>query len=71
MAIRTRRDFSGKYPLITFRVRRDFPRPAPELVARFERFFVPDVSDLVGRMYTMDGSIRSLYSPPPSWSGRR
>jgi 4-hydroxy-4-methyl-2-oxoglutarate aldolase len=64
-----RQEFSGKYPLITFRIRREFPRPAQELVARFERFFVPDLSDLVGRMYTMDGSISSLYAPAPKLLG--
>ena len=64
-----KRDFSGKYPLVTFRIRRDFPRPASDLVARFERVFVPDVSDLVGRMYTMDGTIRSLYGPAPKLVG--
>lgn len=63
------RDWSGKYPLISFRIRQDFPRPAAELVESFKDFFVPDVSDLVGRMYTMDGSIQSLYSPPPKLVG--
>lgn len=60
-----KRDFSGKYPLVTFRIREDFPRPKPEHVARFENVFVPDVSDLVGRMYTMDDSIKPFYSPMP------
>jgi 4-hydroxy-4-methyl-2-oxoglutarate aldolase len=69
MVVQQKRDFSGKYPLITFRIRRDVPRPPAELVASFENTFVPDVSDLVGRMYTMDGSIQSLYSPAPRLVG--
>lgn len=69
MAVAQKTSFNGKYPLITFRIRCDFPRPAPEVVAKFERFFVLDVSDQVGRMYTMDGSIQSLYTPAPKLVG--
>lgn len=64
-----KRDWSGKYPKITFRIRRDFRRVSPELLEVYGRSFVPDVSDLVGRMYTMDSSIRPLYSPSPKICG--
>ena len=64
-----KQDYSGKYPLVTFRIRREVPRPPAALVARFEPCFVPDISDLVGRMYTLDGSIQSLYQPAPKLVG--
>lgn len=54
---------SGKSPIVSFRVRRDFERLPEDLVSQFENFFVPDVSDKVGRLYTMDGSIRPLFTP--------
>lgn len=69
MAVAPKTDFSGKYPLVTFRIRQDFPRHSPRLLSAFESCFTPDVSDLVGRMYTMDASIKSLYTPAPKLVG--
>ena len=69
MAEAEKRDWSGHYPLITFRIRRNFPRPERALVEKYKSFFVPDISDQVGRMYTMDATIRSLYTPAPKLCG--
>lgn len=49
--------------MIAFRIRRRIKRPSKSLVSRFQTYYLPDVSDKVGRMYTMNTSIRSLYSP--------
>ncbi len=69
MGMQERLGLSELYPLIPFRVRRDFPRPDPQLVSQFEKFYIPDISDRVGRMYTMDGTIRPLYQPTPRLVG--
>jgi len=56
-------DRRWKYPLTPFQIRRDFERPDPALVARLAGVDITTLSDLVGRMYTVDTSIRSLYGP--------
>lgn len=44
-------------------VRTAFERPCPDLVAAVARTDVTRLSELVGRMYTMDSTIRSLVGP--------
>ncbi len=46
--------------VVRSRVRSGFLRPGAGLVAQIARADVTRVSELVGRMYTMDGSVRAL-----------
>lgn len=50
-------------PVIPSQIRRDFPRPDAAHVAAIARFPVTDISDVVGRMYTMNQTVGSLYTP--------
>lgn len=69
MDMAKREAMSGRYPLVSFRIRKDFPRLDPALVKRFEGFPLCDVSDKVGRMYTMDQTIKPFYEPCPRLLG--
>ncbi len=69
MDIAKRKAMSGRYPLVSFRIRNTFPRLAPALVKRFEKYPLCDISDKVGRMYTMDDTIRPFYEPAPKLLG--
>lgn len=53
----------GHHPVIPPRVGEAADRLEPELLERYRNSAVPDLSDAVGRLYTMDPGIRSLYEP--------
>ena len=64
MSSRTpRRDDFGHHPVVPPRIGAHGARLEPELERRFQQAYVPDISDAVGRLYTIDAGIRSLYQP--------
>ena len=69
MVTKVRQTMSGRTSLVSFRIRREFPRPSPTLAKKYESYYLPDISDNVGRLYTMDASIHSLYQPAPRLCG--
>lgn len=69
MDIAKRNAMSGRYPLVSFAIRQKFPRLDPKLVKRFADYPLCDISDKVGRMYTMDDSIKPFYQPAPKLLG--
>jgi regulator of RNase E activity RraA len=54
---------ADKFPKVGFSVRRKIARTPPDVIAKYAEFFLPDVCDNIGRMYTMNASIRPLYMP--------
>jgi regulator of RNase E activity RraA len=69
MAAEEKAPLSGKYPYVSFRIRRQFKRPSADVVRQFADLYVPDISDQVGRLYTMDGTIKPMFSPAPRMVG--
>ncbi|GAA2858010.1 regulator of RNase E activity RraA [Aminobacter niigataensis] len=58
-----------RYPTVTFRARLSFLRLPMGLVESFSSAPIADLSDAVGRLYTMDSSIRPLYPDAPRLLG--
>ena len=51
------------HPITAPRIGASAPRLDPAALAALAGLYIPDVSDAVGRLYTMDSGIRSLYTP--------
>ncbi|SDO04785.1 RraA family protein [Ensifer sp. YR511] len=58
-----------RYPTVTFRVRRSFLRLPAGLIEGFRGTPIADLSDAVGRLYTLDGTIRPIYPGAPRLLG--
>lgn len=56
-------------PVVSFRARRSVLRLPQGLVEGYANIPVADISDAVGRLYTMDASIRPLYEGAPRLLG--
>jgi regulator of RNase E activity RraA len=69
MDAKKRNAMSGRFPQVSFRIRRRIERTPAETVARFAEPFLCDISDKVGRMYSMDPSIKPFYQGAPRLLG--